>query len=126
MFIPLPRVTLLVATPRQGDKDLRHLFIILTEPVNGEIVTVNLSSYKTSFDDKSCVLDKGDHPFIKHKSYIVYHRSEILKATQLENITIRQLEQVADDVFRRIIQGLLQSKQTPNKVKKFYRDYINQ
>jgi hypothetical protein len=125
VFIPLPKATLLVATPKQGNQNLKHLFIILTEPVDGVVITVNLSSCKTSFYDNSCLLDKNDHSFIKHKSYIVYHRAEILKITQLENMTIRQLEQVTDDVFSRIVGGLLKSRQTPNKVKKFFVDYIN-
>ena len=125
MFVPLPKATLLVATPKQGNQDLQHLFIILTAPIEGAIITVNLSSCKTKFYDKSCVLEKGDHSFIKHKSYIAYHRSEILKITQLKNMTIRQLEQVTENVFKRITSGLLKSKQTPNKVKKFFVDYIN-
>lgn len=126
MFIPLPKATLLVATPKQGNQDLKHLFIILTTPVDGVVITVNLSSCKTPFYDQSCILDKGDHSFIRHKGYIAYHRAEILKTTQLENMTIKQLEQVTDDVFSRIVGGLLKSKQTPNKVKKFFVDYINQ
>ncbi len=126
MFAPLPKATLLVATPKQGNQDLQHLFIILTAPIDGTVITVNLSSCKTKFYDKSCVLEKGDHSFIKHKSYIAYHHSEILKITQLKNMSIRQLEQVTENVFNRITSGLLKSKQTPNKVKKLFVDYINQ
>lgn len=126
MFIPLPKATLLVATPKQGNQNLKHLFIMLTAPIDDDVITVSLSSCKTQFYDKSCILNKGEHSFIKHKSYIAYHRSGVLKVIQLENMTIKQLEQVSDDVFKRIIGGLLKSKQTPNKVKKFYIDYINQ
>lgn len=125
MLIPLPKATLLVATPKPKNQDLKHLFIILTKPVDGVIITVNLSTCKTKFYDKSCILEKGEHSFIKHKSYIAYNRSEILKVTQLKNITIRQLEQVSDDIFNRITSGLLKSKQTPNKIKKFFINYIN-
>jgi len=87
VFTPLPKATLLVATPKQGNQDLKHFFIILTTPVDGVVITVNLSSCKTPFYDPSCILDKGDHSFIKHKSYIVYRHAEILKITQLENMT---------------------------------------
>ncbi len=126
MFVPLPKATLLVATPKSGNQNLKHLFIILTNPVNNEIITVNLSTCKTKFYDKSCILNKGDHPFIKHKSYIAYHHSKILTITKLKSMTIKQLQPVSDNVFQRIISGLLQSKQTPNKIKQFYIDFINQ
>jgi hypothetical protein len=114
-----------MATPKQENNELKHLFIILTKPVDGEVIVVNLSSCKDPFYDNSCILNKDNHSFIKHQSYISYRHSKIFKVVELEYKIVKQLEPVSNDVFNRITSGLLKSKEDPNKVKKFFIDYVN-
>jgi hypothetical protein len=68
MFLPLPRATLLLATPKSGKDDLKHLFIILTNAnQDDDVLIVNISSLSNRCDD-TCILNSSDHSFIKHKS----------------------------------------------------------
>lgn len=59
-------------------KNDKHLFIVvLDEYDNGYSIIcpcVMVSSWKDNpkLDDPACILDAGEHEFIKHKSYIAY------------------------------------------------------
>ena len=54
----------------------KHLYIICNDPVfdpirnDNCVLVVNISSVSEDRDyDDTCILQKGDHPFIKHDSY---------------------------------------------------------
>lgn len=77
--------------------DQMHLFTILCDPQKMPayldflepntlyVLLVCVCSIKpnTSYDS-ACVLDVGDHPFIRHPSYISYRESRIRPATMVE------------------------------------------
>lgn len=107
----------------------RHLFIVLTNPSkDGEVVTVGVSTIRDSTpdDELTCMLNTGDHPFIRHPSYADYKRACIEKASLLEyeyaQKIIRPMADMDGDVLRRICRGLLKSKKTRIKVQEFYED----
>lgn len=115
---------MLIPTPKPDNPELKHLFIILTKPVNGKIAMVNLSSCKNNFYDKSCVLNSNDHKFIKAKSYIAYQYATIIETNKLQSMAVYDM--VNDAVFKKICAGLLASKRTKPEVKTFYIDYLKQ
>ncbi|MDC0920039.1 hypothetical protein OAQ81_01815 [Candidatus Thioglobus sp.] len=124
MFLPLPRATLLLATPKSGKDDLKHLFIILTNAnQDDDVLIVNISSLSNRCDD-TCILNSSDHSFIKHKSYIAYKHSNIIKVDKLESLVIKQYEPINIEIFNKICSGLLKSKHTSPKIKKFYMDCV--
>lgn len=124
MFLPMPRATLLMATPKNGKDDLKHLFIVLTHPnQDNDVLIVNLSSLYNRCD-KTCTLDNQDHAFIKHTSYIAYKYSTIININKLAPLVVKQYPPMGVAIFEQICNGVLKSKYTPLKAKKFYSDYI--
>lgn len=68
------------------ESDHKHLrFVISDEDDNGEYLVVTLEShYSLGYEDESCLLSKGDHPFINHKSWINYGRAFSLSREKME------------------------------------------
>ena len=50
---------------------VKHLFFIISDPQldSGRIVVVPLMTWD-EYKEQTCVLEKGDHRFIRHRSYI--------------------------------------------------------
>lgn len=87
------------------------------------VIAVNITSIKDGLTyDDSCVLHAGEHPFIKHPSYVYYKEAVIYKVELLQQrikkgeVFIK--EDVSDPVFERIIEGFKNSKFVSRKMKK--------
>ena len=106
----------------------KHLHIILVTSSDQALLT-NISSVKENkyFDD-TCVLEKGDHPFIKHRSYVAYNYSSITSIRDLNDNNkrgkIHRQEPISEETLTRICEGLLESKHTLPKIKNFYKHSI--
>lgn len=61
---------------RDGEGEDFHLWIVITPPSEGEVVTVSLTTRRKN-SETIVVLRKGDHPFIEHESVIAYSYSKI-------------------------------------------------
>ena len=48
-----------------------HLYIVISPVVKRKVLLVNITSKKES-SDLSCILNKGDHEFIRHESVVNY------------------------------------------------------
>lgn len=127
MFIPLPKATLLIPSGSANNPDKKHFFVILTKQNNhGELLIVSLSSIKPgNFHDKTCLLYPGDHPFIRHDSYVNYRHARI-EAERRLRLGIRDGKFIphdpfGDEIFFRICQGIMESRFTAHKIKEFYR-----
>jgi len=97
-----------------------HLWIVLTEPnEEGKVVIVNLTS---GVFDQSCILEPGDHPFVRHTSTIRYQKAMLCSHEKLEESvragSVRRREPVAMEIVKRIWRGALVSDYTPGKVAK--------
>lgn len=137
VFVPVRRATLLIPSGPAHDHDRKHLFIILTDPViNPEnqlssVLLTSLSTLNPSLPhDATCILHPGDHPFITRNSFISYSTSRILEEAKLINgvatgvFVARELIDVS--IVERICAGLSVSQQTPVKINRFYRTFLNQ
>lgn len=121
MFIPIPKATILLPTPKKDNPDLKHLFIIITKPnKDNKILTVNISSCNNYYYDSTCILAKNCHSFINKKSYIAYRHSKVFSVNELNKLSFKSLEPIKDSIFNRICLGLLKSKHTPFGIKEFY------
>ncbi|MCT9837521.1 hypothetical protein N3K61_24580, partial [Escherichia coli] len=67
-----------------------HLHVICNDPVYYPVndcycvLVVNISSIKDGVPhDPSCVLNSGDHRFIKHPSYVVYAEAIIWRVDNM-------------------------------------------
>lgn len=78
--------------------------------------------------DPKFTLDRGDHPFIKHKSYIDYAGAEILSVTEirrkLEDGQYKLKETTNLEVVKHICQGLLESHHSLPQHRKFYKESL--
>lgn len=136
LFLPLKRATLLIPSGPQGDQDRKHLFILLTDPHDGgsgtkSVLMVSLSTVRSGIPhDPSCVLYAGDHPFVKHDSYVVYQKARLEDADKvLRGVKNGQLvpqDPMDGTVFARVCKGLEESRLTPAKLRAFYQKAIGQ
>jgi hypothetical protein len=109
-----------------GSEDL-HLWIIITPPTEGEVVTVCMvTAHKKS--ERLVVLNVGDHPFIKHESIIAYRWSRIRAVDEIETAFLtkaaKQREPMSESLLKKMQNGLLDSEFTPNGVLHYYKSVI--
>ena len=101
-----------------------HLFIVCNDTCKlGANLLINISSV-VDLCDKTCVLDVGDHPFIQHPSFVFYARAVIHLADNLqrgfENGKIKPQAEMAEEVFKRVVDGITVSPDTPRNVVRYY------
>jgi len=127
MFLPNRKASILVPSGPPHDPDRKHLFIVVSDPVTDEhlVLLVSISSVKPNiWNDESCLLYKGEHPFITKDSFVDYGYARIESAEKLlrgvESGKLVPHDPVSDDVFQRICQGLMASRRTPMDIKRFF------
>lgn len=127
MFFVTRRVTLLIPSGPAEDPLRKHLFVCVTDPVGigKDVLLVSVSSILPHQPyDGTCRLYAGDHPFIRHDSYVVYAHARIECADKLVE-GVRQgllLPRQALDgsVFARICQGFFESRFVTPKIRAFF------
>lgn len=92
-----------------------HLWIVVSEPaIDPErVLFVSMTSYDIT-KEKVCLLDIGDHPFIKHRTCIAYDFARLAPLTTLVALRDRGLltmnEPVSVELLDRIRQGISLSR----------------
>ena len=104
---------------REGEGD-DHLHIIITDPSKktGCVLVMNIWSVKGSkFEDETCVLQGGDHPFVRHPSWVVYDRAFLESVGRLRRQyqigAIYDAGSLANGVLRRIQSGAFETTSVP-------------
>ena len=105
-----------------------HLWVIITDP-DGDpllVVMVNMTSVRRGVD-KTVLLKKGDHPFIKHNTAISYADAKITNADNLQYRInkghFKKMAPLDKTILSRVQEGLLKSLRTPNNVLNYCKDY---
>lgn len=102
-----------------GDDTVGHLWVIISEPdVDPDRVAVAAFTTWEDYKDDSCILEAGDHPFIRHTTCIDYRGpGSLLSAADIEQRIqrgqIKLREPVGRDVLARIREGAARSKFLP-------------
>lgn len=85
----------------------------------------NVTSHRPG-KDESCVLEKGDHPCITHKSVVNYREARLVASAgnqSLEQLLKRgnliQEERVSDAILERIRRGATVSRWIPKECRQF-------
>ena len=127
LFLPFPKATLLVPSGPDSDPDCKHLFIVLTAPnaIDLSVLKVGVSSVpSTGNHDPTCELFRGDHPFIRHPSYIRYRDAVIIEAQKLiDGVASGALiakDPLSDDIMARVVYGIETSPFVAPKVLAYY------
>lgn len=126
MFIPVRKATVLLPSASESDPNLRHLFILLTNPIGeaNEIAMVSLSTVREGkHHDKTCLLFPGDHPFIRENSYVVYSRARIEESQKIirgvQDGVLMPRARMKSEIFARVYNGLYESRLTEPRIKAF-------
>lgn len=105
----------------------RHLRIVISDAdCYNCFLTVPVVTLRKEqrFCDKSCIIEKGEHPFIIRTSCIDYRHALSLSFAQIFNgiqkgIFIRK-EDVSETLLKKIQNGAKTTKFLPNKYKVFF------
>lgn len=111
-----------------------HLFVILFGPMSNEsygleqqFLLVPLCT-ATSRSEPSCIVRLGEHPFVKHKSYIDYAVAEIRSESSLKQSIISGAFQFSDktssELLEKIRSGFSQSKAIKRHIKNDFSNYF--
>jgi len=124
--VPYRRGTLLVPSGPPNDLARKHLFIVLTDPCpsRGDVLLVNVPTIRRNHDP-ACRLFAGDHPFLKHDSFVEYAMARIELAQGIATAVATGRMIPRDDldgaVFARVCNGLTTSRFTKPRVVAYYR-----
>ena len=105
------------------------MFVILNDACSEkQHALLSFSSVKgDKSDDLTCVFDPNEvgHPFIKVRSFIFYRTPMVRKSEHIAECVAKKTfirrEQIAHEVVETIINGVFESKFTPN----YFKTYIN-
>ena len=131
LFVPFKRATLLIPSGLANDPDRKHLFVLLTNPIEApdfnekQVLLVNIASAPNGLPyDSTCILQPGDHRFIKHKSYVYYAKARIEAANALlRGVKSGQLiahNIMGQAIVQRICDCLQQSPHSTPRILRFY------
>lgn len=105
----------------------RHLFIVvLDEYDNGTDIIcpcVMVTSWKDNpkLDDPACILHEGEHPFIRHKSYVAYSQVVLFEKDYIENCLEYGIFKVSEELLERIIKSASGSRKISKNNLKYFR-----
>ena len=95
-----------------------HLWVVVSDPQldQNRVLIVNLTTVRRDHDP-ACVLNAGDHSFVKHASYMRYSGSQIVSARDLDQkLSAGQIileGKVSAQVLQRIRTGAAASEFIP-------------
>jgi hypothetical protein len=131
LFVPFKRATLLIPSGPVHDPDRKHLFVLLTDPIetpdvqDKQVLLVNIATVPNGLPyDATCIIQPAEHRFIKHESYVFYAKARIEAANALLR-GVKSGQFIPHDIMdhalvQRISDGLRQSPHTSPKILRFY------
>jgi len=91
---------------------------------DGQCLLVMMNSIKASRPyDSTCLLQVGDHDFVRHDSYINYRIAEYSSAAHIvkmvEKHGYKPKADFSKEVFKRICEGLYSSDETKPAIRRY-------
>ena len=87
----------------------------------------SITKWTNDLCDDTCILDRGEHPFLSVKSFVLYRKVRIELCNTLilgvENGTLIPRDPFADPQFIRICDGIASSKYIPWKMKQAFKKW---
>lgn len=118
-YEPKKQGTLLLPSGPNG----MHLFIIINDKCqNNQHLLLSITTIREGVHhDATTVLEVGDHPFIRHPSFIYpeQRRTDLIKKNVLNQLFIPK-EDLEDAVFSRVCDGIEQSDFSPPWAIRYY------
>ena len=125
-FVPAKKNTLLIGSGTHSDPEKKHLFVIVTDKCADSLhLLFSICTIRPpAFHDPSCILAAGDHEFIKADSYVLYakpaqlNHHSIIKCVAGWTYLVK--EDVSEEVFKKVCDGILGSIHTPRWAKRYF------
>lgn len=95
-----------------------HLFILLSDPRRDpdRIVTASFTTWRPD-KDLSCVVEPGEHPFIRRRSCVHYSEDRLITASQYDRLvtagSIVPQDPVSETLLNRLLDGASVSPYMP-------------
>lgn len=124
VFFPVRQTTLHI--PNTGPRNQGHLFVILTNSCkNKQHLLVPICSVRPGCD-RTCLLGKGDHKFIRHLSYVDYSNAGLFDTKilikRVQDGTFSYEGLMPDKVFALICLGVLNSRHMTPRLRRYYEE----
>jgi hypothetical protein len=125
-YVPAKGSTLLIPSGSDGNPEGLHLFVILTDRCNeGMHLLVNFATVRPDrYVDQTCIVEAGEHEFLKAKSFVHYRHARTDRAELLtkcvDGWTFKPKDPVSADLLERIRAGVAASPQTARRVKTYF------
>lgn len=103
----------------------RHLRVIITNSnEQNEFLSVPIDTLRSRAQDTSCVIEAGEHSFIKNRSFVNYRYARVLSFAQVFNgfqkgLLIRK-EDISEELLERIQDGARTTKHLANELKSWF------
>lgn len=122
------RATFLCPSGPISDPSRKHLHVVLTESFGdaGQVLVTSIASIRSRKYDDTCILEPGDHPFLTHHSYVLYRSTRLMEVKRikqcLKSVEFVQHDDIREEIYKRIVIGLFDSKATPQFAKTTMQD----
>ncbi len=105
---------------RYSPKNKYHLYIIVIEHEPGRFIAFSITSIREDLEeDRSCVLQPGDHEFIKHESRVYYEKPiPVTETTTALKDLYKEKPPVSEELVSRILEGARVSPSLPKRFRK--------
>ena len=101
-----------------GPPPYNHLYVVCSDPAlnSAKVLLVSFTTWKPK-EENCCIVQAGEHPFIKHKSCIRYKDpggASVASIQHLENCShLKRREPVSPELLARIRNGACESEYLP-------------
>ncbi|MBP3367024.1 MAG: hypothetical protein J6K96_08575 [Treponema sp.] len=97
------------------EEEIRHLRVVITDANDdNEFLTVSIDTFRSRYQDASCIIQPGEHPFIKHTSFVNYRYAKVISFAKifngLRNHIFLRKEDVSEELLKKIQEGAKRTK----------------
>lgn len=112
-----------------------HLHVVMNDPVffpekgYEAVLLVNISSVKPNARfDNTCLIQAGEHPFVRHASYISYADAVVKNSEDLDQFVMQgeviPRDAISEALYERVLNGFTSSPRVTCKIKRFIKHHI--
>lgn len=95
----------------------RHLRIIITNPdFENNYVVITVQTLRGTFMDTTCIIEKGEHPFIKHTSVVNFSKTLMMNEHEIINGIQRGLLIDKKNVSQSLLEKLQKAAISSDKI----------
>ncbi|GAB1388231.1 MAG: hypothetical protein AMXMBFR78_09790 [Rubrivivax sp.] len=110
-----------------------HLFFLVLGPVvladygaAPQLAMVNASTLREDLPyDSACVLEVGEHPFVRRRSYLAYRHMRLDASQHVEKMVRSAVwtphDACSTELLQRIVAGVCRSRLAPREYKRIFR-----